>query len=421
MKRVKTAKQLTITYFSIVAFAIIGFHFTMLDSMLEGMEQIYAEQRMLKDKQTAIGLLEGSNKTQVFIPPFTTAYVGKENLPTNIVLDADSVDDKPFELDSASDVDKEMFSMRSQVLLNGQPKELYLIHFDEVYEHSEEQMFKTQTTQLLMSLLLLAISLFVVMRISNRLTRPLSELSQDVARRSPTNIATIHVPQGAVTREIHLLVERLNNYQDQIRERIERERAFNRYASHELRTPLMVIKGAVTLLGQAPSADFSERQRRRISQACNEMEDYISTLLSLTREEDIAALPLRTVDKAELEAICASHSAGMLRDDVALEIQVKETLQTKVSEGIWHILVGNLLKNALACTDTGKIEVIMQADSLAIVDSGCGLQGKPGGESYGLGLMIVRDICHKYGYEFSLRDNPQQGCTARIKLPQLNG
>ncbi len=38
MKKVKSAKQLTFTYFSIVAFAIIAIHFSVFDSTLEGVE-----------------------------------------------------------------------------------------------------------------------------------------------------------------------------------------------------------------------------------------------------------------------------------------------------------------------------------------------------------------------------------------------
>mgnify|MGYP000312500983 CR=1 FL=1 len=41
MKQIKTAKQLTFTYFSIVAFAIIAFHFSMFTSMIENIEMIY--------------------------------------------------------------------------------------------------------------------------------------------------------------------------------------------------------------------------------------------------------------------------------------------------------------------------------------------------------------------------------------------
>lgn len=417
MKRIKTAKQLTFTYFSIVAFAIIAFHFSMLESMIENIEMIYAENRMLKDKRVAVNSLEGTDLTHIAVPPFSEIYIGKENLPTGIILSSNIVNDKPFELDESEGVDSEIFLMRSTVVLNGEEKTLYLLHYDEIYETSESQMFETQSTQLLLSLLLLVVSLWVVMRISNRLTHPLSELSRNLGERSPTNLSAIELPDGATTREIHQLVERLNDYQEQIRSLIERERAFNRYASHELRTPLMVMKGAVTLIGKSDSKDFLERQRLRMHQACQEMEDYITTLLSLTREDDLSTIPQRSVEESELENIRQMHWGYLSGKPVEIQIINEGQIITKLPIPTLNILVGNLLKNALACTDEGSVTLVMSDNTLSVIDTGCGLKGKPGGESYGLGLMIVRDICAKYHCEFSLLDNNGEGCTSKIVFP----
>ncbi len=417
MKRIKTAKQLTFTYFSIVAFAIIAFHFSMLESMIENIEMIYAENRMLKDKSIAVNSLEGTDLTHITVPPFSEIYIGKENLPTGIILSSNIVNDKPFELDGSEGVDSEMFLMCSTVVLNGEEKTLYLLHYDEIYEISESQMFETQSTQLLLSLLLLVVSLWVVMRISNRLTHPLSELSRNLGERSPTNLSAIELPDGATTREIHQLVERLNDYQDQIRSLIERERAFNRYASHELRTPLMVMKGAVTLIDKSDSKDFLERQRLRMHQACQEMEDYITTLLSLTREDDLSTVPQRSVEESELENIRQMHWGYLSGKSVEIKVINEGQIITKLPIPTLNILIGNLLKNALACTDEGSVTLVMSDNTLSIIDTGCGLKGKPGGESYGLGLMIVRDICAKYHCEFSLLDNNGEGCTSKIVFP----
>ncbi|ETI61292.1 sensor histidine kinase [Marinomonas profundimaris] len=417
MKRIKTAKQLTFTYFSIVAFAIIAFHFSMLESMSENIEMIYAENRMLKDKNTAIHMLEGTDLTHVVVPPFSEAFVGEENLPSGVILDRHLKDDKPYELDESSDMTEEMFSMRSHIVLNGENKVLYILHYDEIYETSEEQMFETQSTQLFLSLLLLALSLWVVLRISDRLTKPLSQLSKSLGDRSPSNISPIELPEGAATREVHQLVERLNGYQDQISALIERERAFNRYASHELRTPLMVMKGAVTLLGKSDSKVFIERQRVRMDQACQEMEDYITTLLSLTREDDLSVAPNRTVETSEFERIRQMHLGYLAGKPVMINIISEGQIITKLPVPTLHILVGNLLKNALSCTDDGSVNIVVSDNTIRVVDTGCGLSGKPGGESYGLGLMIVRDICAKYQCKFTLLDNDDGGCTSTVVFP----
>jgi signal transduction histidine kinase len=415
MTRIKTAKQLTFTYFSVVAFAITVFHFSMLESMIESIESIYAESRMLKDRNTAIEKLQGTELTYLSVPPFSEVYVGKASLPAGIVLNTDMKDDKPYELDESSDTRLEIFSMRSQVILNGKPQELYLLHYDEIYETSEEQMFKTQSTQLFLSILLLVVSLWVVMRIAGRLTQPLALLSNSLSKRNASDLSPIALPDGAVTFEVHQLVERLNAYQDQINTMIERERAFNRHASHELRTPLMVMKGVATLLGKSDSKEFLERQRQRINTACNEMEDYITTLLSLTRAEDLSSIAYRLVLNKELEEIRDEH---LMNKSVVVKLVHTGQIMTKLPIPTFHILVGNLLKNAMACTESGHVIIEVSDHSLAIIDTGCGLQGKPSGESYGLGLMIVRDICTKYHCDFRLADNNEVGCTATVTFPQ---
>lgn len=418
MKHIKTAKQLTFTYFSIVAFAIIAFHFSMFQSLIENIEVIYAEKRMLEDKKAALDLLEGSDLTHVSLPPFSEVYVGKDNLPAGVVLAANMKDNKSYELDGDSDTRLEKFSMRSTVMLNGKEQTLYLIYYDEIYELSEAEMFETQSTQLILSLLLLVVSLWVVMRISDRLTKPLAQLSKSLGEKTPANLSPIELPEGAATREIRHLVDRLNSYQDQIKDLIERERAFNRYASHELRTPLMVMKGATTLLGKSDSKVFLERQRVRMVQACQEMEDYITTLLSLTRDEDLDAIASRVVQSSEYESIRQTHLGYLSDKSVAVDIIETGKVVTKLPIPTLHILVGNLLKNAMACTEEGHVNMLVADNEIAIVDTGCGLSGKPGGESYGLGLMIVRDICAKYHCSFSLVDNVGQvGCTAKVVFP----
>ncbi|MBJ7553225.1 sensor histidine kinase [Marinomonas spartinae] len=418
MKRIKSAKQLTFTYFSIVAFAIITFHFAMFDTMLESMETIYAQNRMHKDLNTAIHLLQGTHLTHVAVPPFSDAYVGEKSLPPWIVLQPDVSDDRPYHLDPSSDTNLEYFSMKKRVMLNGKMQNIYLIHYDEIYEESESQMFKTQTTQTIMSLLLLVISLWVVMRISARLTNPLARLSQELEGRNAQDSTPIPMPDGAATREIHQLVNQLNSYRNQIQALLHRERAFNRYASHELRTPLMVMKGALTLLGKSDSKAFLERQRGRMDSACQEMEDYITTLLSLTREDDIDAMLLREVDDNELQSIVRAHTEYNSGKPVEVLQHSHGVVKTKLPMPTLHILIGNLVKNAIACTEQGQIDLIMSDQEIKVVDTGCGLQGKPSGESYGLGLMIVRDICQKYHCEFSLVDNEDQGCTAKVIFPE---
>ncbi|QOQ70437.1 hypothetical protein [Photobacterium damselae] len=52
----------------------------------------------------------------------------------------------------------------------------------------------------------------------------------------------------------------------------------------------MVIKGGLTLLGHSQQPEFVERQRNRMLPAVDEMQEYVQTLLSLTRENNLLKL-----------------------------------------------------------------------------------------------------------------------------------
>ncbi|WP_019616760.1 sensor histidine kinase [Psychromonas ossibalaenae] len=417
MPKVKSAKQITFTYFSIVAFAIIATHFSLLRSTLEDLEHLNAQNRLNDTKQAAQELLANSHKNSLDIPPFSSVYVGEEAVPQDITLPENLEFNKALEIRQEKTDSTEYFIMKTRLTIRGQLQTVYIFYLDEIYEFSEEQMFGNQAKQLLISIILLLISFAVVSRISQRLTSPLSALAEMLKKRSPHDLSPIPLPRGVETKELLLLVDSVNQYQARLHDSIERERSFNRYASHELRTPLMVIKGAVSLLGQSNEPLFIEKQRRRLLSASNEMNDFVTTLLSLTRDEDLSNLVLRSLEKDEIENIVSTHSHLIANKPVSCEVTIKEAIQIKVPETTIKILIGNLIKNAFACTEQGLVSIYVSPDAIEVIDTGVGLDAKPRGiEGYGLGLVIANDICRKYGWQLDLANNSKGGCTAAITL-----
>ncbi|MEH6530948.1 MAG: HAMP domain-containing sensor histidine kinase [Photobacterium frigidiphilum] len=417
MSKVKSAKQITFTYFAIVAFAIIATHFSLMESTLEDLEYLNAQNRLNYSKEVAQELLSDSHNTSVAIPPFSFAYVGKEALPANITIPDNLQFNTAVELKQEETQDTEYFIMKSQLIIRDQVQTVYILYFDEIYEFSEEQIFWSQAKQLIISITLLLVSFAVVLRISQRLTSPLSTLAKELEARSPHDLSPIPVPEGVETKELLQLVNSFNQYQARLHASVERERSFNRYASHELRTPLMVIKGTISLLGQSNEPVFIEKQRQRLLSASNEMNDFVTTLLSLTRDEDLSNLVLRTLDKEEIENIILSHSHLINHKPINCEVVLKEETKIKVPETTIKILVGNLVKNAFACTEEGTVTITVSPYAIEVVDTGIGLDTKPRGiEGYGLGLVIANDICRKYGWQLDLANNATGGCTATITL-----
>ncbi|ELR65582.1 two-component system sensor protein [Photobacterium marinum] len=416
-KTFKSAKQLTFTYFSIVAFAIITIHFTLLDATLEDFEQLNANNRINHAKSIAQEVFNDNDIQDLAIPPFVHAYRDKKLLPTHLKIPPVLKIDKVIELKRQSIDDTEYFLMETIMKIGNKTEIVYFLYFDDIYESSEEQIIRTQAQHLLISVVLIIISLVVVRRVADRLNSPLSQLADELENRSVNNLSPITPPNGILTKELIQLVESFNNYSERIQNLIERERSFNRYASHELRTPLMVMKGAISLLGQSDNPAFIEKQRQRLLHATNEMNDFISTLLSLTKEEDIRTLTSRKLTVDELNAIAAEHSHLLEGKQVKWEVELSGQALVKAPETTFKILLGNLIKNAFACTEEGNVIIKVKPESIQVIDTGIGLDSKPRGvEGYGLGLLIASDICRKYGWQLSHKNNEFGGCTAEIML-----
>ena len=221
---------------------------------------------------------------------------------------------------------------------------------------------------------------------------------------------------GNAPAEVIRLVNSLNDNRKKVAELLERERSFTRYASHELRTPLTVVKGVASLMDVSSEKVFLERQKQRLLSAATGMNDVIDTLLNLAREErDDNLIPVR-LTREMVEQIYADHSALLRGKTVACEVQLKKDITVNAPETVMRILLSNLIRNAMAYTESGSICVYIEQEELSVVDTGPGLQqccNKV--EGFGQGLLIVNDICRKYGWSFELNDNGDApGCTAKV-------
>ena len=417
MVNVKSAKQITFIYFSIVAFAIIATHFSLMESTIEDLEHVTANNRLNHTKEVAQELLLNSDQKVISIPPFSSVYVGEQALPQDISIPKNLVFNDAQEIKDEDSDGTAYFVMKSRLTIRDQLQTVYILYIDEIYEASEEQIFWNQAKQLLISITLLLVSFVVVLRISHRLTSPLSSLAAMLEKRSPNDLSQIPMPDGLETKELRLLVDSFNQHQTKLHDAIERERSFNRYASHELRTPLMVIKGATSLLAHSHEPAFIDKQRQRLLSASSEMNDFVTTLLSLTRDEELSSLVLRSLERKEIETIFDAHSHLIILKPVKCEIFISAETKVKAPETTIKILIGNLVKNAFACTEQGTVLVSISPVAIQVIDTGIGLETKPRGiEGYGLGLVIANDICHKYGWKLDLASNESGGCTATIAL-----
>ncbi|MBB5208952.1 signal transduction histidine kinase [Chiayiivirga flava] len=250
---------------------------------------------------------------------------------------------------------------------------------------------------------------------SRRVIRPVADLAARVGRfrgqSRPDRLAP-HFEDD----EVGQLASALDDYADQLTERVTRDREFNADVSHELRTPLAVIRGATELLLAAP--DLSEKMRQRllrIDRATQQCTDLTTALLMLSRNErgsgntDIRRLVEQQVDANRL------HLANK---PVTVRAEGQSDVHIDAPEAVLAVALGNLIGNACKYTPSGEVVVTVLADRVEVADTGPGISvedaerlfergyrgsSSEGSKGAGIGLAIVRRLCELYGWRASIR------------------
>ncbi|TKB48386.1 HAMP domain-containing histidine kinase [Ferrimonas sediminicola] len=255
----------------------------------------------------------------------------------------------------------------------------------------------------------------IVYLLSIRLIQPVKELGDQLASLKDDPQTPLYMADTAAE-EFVKLTDAFNQHREDLDKLIRREQAFARYASHELRTPLTIVRGAANLLEHSTKAEFVARQRTRILSATKEMQTMVDALLSLVRyEKSEHLIEPRDLGDEELREIVDQEQIAADNKAVGLTLSVTGTPQIQAEPAVVRMIVGNLLRNAIAATGKGEIGVEMDDHSLSILDQGPGLEGVQCG-GHGLGLLIIEDLCQRYRWRFALANREQGGCVARIEF-----
>ena len=207
---------------------------------------------------------------------------------------------------------------------------------------------------------------------------------------------------------------KLNDLLQRLALRMETERRFTADAAHELRTPIAAIRAqAQVALSQATNDEVRRQALQDTLVGCDRASRVVEQLLTLARVEgpqDMASEPFR-LDQLAQQTL-AYLTPGALRRGQTLELLAPEPMEVNGQSTLWHILLRNLIDNALRYSPDGAM-VRMQVKRLesgqmeiTVQDSGPGLSavnlarlgerffrvlGTPASGS-GLGWSIVRHI-----------------------------
>jgi signal transduction histidine kinase len=283
-------------------------------------------------------------------------------------------------------------------------------------------------------LLVLYLSVWMVYRISHRAVSPIANLAEKVNRldlnaADPTEFE-ITGSETIADDEVHILSTALSGFAGRLGSFVERERNFTRDASHELRTPLTVVRIATDMLRERENlSEAALRDIDRIKRAVDDMKELVEVFLLLARESE-NQLNMELVSVNDIVEDEVDRLMHLYRDKSITSNQVFECrLLLKTSARVLAVLIGNLLKNAFAYTESGNIRIEIRDHSVIIEDDGIGIteteigrlfepyyRGENNVQGHGLGLSIVKRLSERFSWPVLFERRESQGTRVTVSF-----
>jgi len=265
--------------------------------------------------------------------------------------------------------------------------------------------------------------------LSRRVIAPVSLLAEQVMALDP-KLRNVELAPHYHGYEVRVIAQAFDRYMARVDKLVEREESFTAAASHELRTPLAIISTSAELLDGDPR--IPEQLKGpiiRMRHAVRDMSDLMTAMLFLAREPEASRTEIKgeTAMHEFLPRIVDDYRS-LVNGAVGLELTVNEPLTVAAPESHLSIVVGNLLRNAIAYTEIGRITASLQHRRLTIVDTGRGIRPQDldhiferhyrgaNSRGNGLGLYTAKNICDRYGWRLEINSLPDQGTGATLEF-----
>jgi signal transduction histidine kinase len=294
----------------------------------------------------------------------------------------------------------------------------------------------TNLVSMVLALLAIVSVSWLSYRSSKRLVTPVNRLARAVSRwdpLAPDVDALVPETQEAGT-EVAQLGGALRDLALRTQQFVQRERDFTRDASHELRTPLTVIRVATDMMrSDAGTPERMQRPLQRIQRAGQDMEAVIDAFLILARESEVAP-QVEDFEVADVVYEAVDKARPLLTGKpVAMAVVESARPRLRAAPRVLTVMLDNLLSNACAFTEEGRIEVRLERDRVVVHDTGIGMDEQTlqrvyepfyradqfGASGKGMGLSIVRRLGDRFGWPVALQSAPGEGTTATIHFDRF--
>jgi signal transduction histidine kinase len=283
-------------------------------------------------------------------------------------------------------------------------------------------------------LVVLALGLSAGALVATQIAMPLRRLER-VARRIAGGETTARAALEGSS-EQRSLGESFNEMTDRIVRLLDAQRDFVADASHQLRTPLTGLRLRIE---EARASGVSADAMRELAAAETEVErlaQIIDELLVLSGAGE-RELPGERVQLADV-ARRALERWRAIADGREIDLQLASSSRDAVVWGARADVdraVDALLENAVRYSpEASTVTIVVEPSAISILDGGPGIAqdestlvferfrrgraGRASGGGTGLGLAIARELAHAWGGQVTLKNRPEGGAAATLRLPE---
>lgn len=290
--------------------------------------------------------------------------------------------------------------------------------------------------QVVVSMVVLGIALFVISYFSTRLARPLEELKR---KTSAIGVDQVDELETSAVVEIAQLQNSFIEMSERVEQAMNSQRRFVADASHELKTPLTAIAGMLELIQSRDDMEPSDRDQALTvaRKEADRMESLIADLLLLSRAQAKRSGEATLFNLSELVAEQVDTLQVLFPDQKFL-MSGDTTAEHSMNPAAFSRVARNLMENAARYAGGEPIEIVFKQEkgcvTMTVRDSGPGIpedkqsmlferfyrtdSGRARTEGgHGLGLAIVRALVEEGDGTIECRSNPGEGAEFRISFP----
>lgn len=255
--------------------------------------------------------------------------------------------------------------------------------------------------------------------------RPLLDLEQAIARRTPSDLEPI---QRNVPIEAKGIVATLNTLLDRVARRISSKDEFISNAAHQLRNPIAGVLALAEAVENAPSPDAARKRSAELVAAARDASHLTNQLLSFERAKGSeiakAGRPIAIAPLCEtvLERFKEENAARLEGISVTSHIDA-ENLKVRGDDVMLQEALLNLLTNAIihGGPELTKIDLAVEHDvtgvKIRVADNGVGIAPEDrvlaigrfsqanAGPGTGLGLPIASRVVENHGGQLTIAES----------------